>query len=287
MTDADSPVESTRPATGGPGERPASLVFFHAHPDDEAISTGGTMALASDAGHRVTLVVATRGEMGEPVDGVLDDGESLGDRREAETRRSAEILGVDRVEFLGYRDSGMVGEPSNDDPTSFWQADLDEAAGRLAVILRSADADILIGYDPNGVYGHPDHVKVHRVGARAAELAGTDRVLWATTNRTAFLQAIEDGAFGDDEPASDDRVDRNSFGMPEDELTHAIDVGAALDRKRASLMAHASQIDGQSFFLSMPDEQFALAFGTEWFVDAARYRVSSTRTGGFATRLFD
>ena len=258
----------------------ANLVFFHAHPDDEAISTGGTMALSADQGHHTTLVVATRGEMGEPVEGVLREGELLGDRRVDETHRSAEILGVDIVEFLGYRDSGMVGEPSNDDPTSFWQADLDEAAARLAVILQRVDADILVGYDPNGVYGHPDHVKVHTVGARAAEMAGIGRVLWATANRTIIEQAQRNGDL-------DDEMDRSSFGMPEEELTHAIDVSAALDRKRASLMAHASQINDESFFLSMPDEQFAMAFGTEWFVDAARYAASRVRQGGFATTLFD
>lgn len=265
----------------------ASLVFFHAHPDDEAISTGGTMALSADAGHRVTLVVATRGEMGEPAEGVLEVGEMLGDRREGETLRSAEILGVDTVEFLGYRDSGMVDEESNLDPDCFWQADLDEAAARLAAILERVEADILIGYDPHGVYGHPDHVKVHVVGARAAELAGVDRVLWATANRTMIEQAAADGAFGEDELNEDERVDRSQFGMPEEELTHAIDVSAAIDRKRQSLMAHASQITDDSFFLAMPDELFSVAFGTEWLVDAARYEQSRVRQGDLATSLFD
>jgi LmbE family N-acetylglucosaminyl deacetylase len=265
----------------------ANLVFFHAHPDDEAISTGGTMALSADQGHRVTLVLATRGEMGEPVDGVLEEGEALGDRREGETLRSAEILGVETVEFLGYHDSGMIGEPSNDDPTCFWQADLEEAAQRLAAILQRAEADILIGYDPNGVYGHPDHVKVHLVGARAAELAGVDRVLWATANRTMIQKSIADGAFDEDELNENERVDRSEFGMPEEELTHAIDVSTALDRKRASLMAHASQITDDSFFLAMPDELFTVAFGTEWLVDAALYEKSRLRQGSFATSLFD
>ena len=265
----------------------ANLVFFHAHPDDEAISTGGTMALAADDGHRVALVVATRGEMGEPVDGVLQEDELLGNRRESELMHSAQILGVDHAEFLGYRDSGMVGEASNDDPMCFWQADLEEAAERLAAILRREDADILIGYDPHGVYGHPDHVKVHTVGARAAELAGVERVLWATANRTMIEQAVENGAFGEDELNEDERVDRSEFGMPEAELTHAIDVAGAIDRKRASLMAHASQINDESFFLAMPDDLFALAFGTEWFVDAARYRKSRLRQGTLVTTLFD
>lgn len=265
----------------------STFVFFHAHPDDEAISTGGTMALLSDAGHRVVLVCATRGEMGEPAEGVLRPGEILGDRREAELRASCELLGVDRLDFLGYKDSGMIGEPSNDDPTCFWQAELDEAAARLADILGDVDADVLVGYDPHGVYGHPDHVKVHTVGARAAELAGIDRVYWATANRTMIQQARDEGMLGDEDLEDDDRVDQDAFGMPEEELTHAVDVSAALDRKRASLAAHESQITEESFFLAMDDEMFARAFGTEWFVDADLYAASRVRRGDLATSIVD
>ena len=114
----------------------ATLVCFHAHPDDESIATGGTMALAAEAGHRVVLVLGTRGEQGEPVPGVLAEGEALWERRVVETHRAAEILGVERVEFLGYEDSGMMGEPTNENPACFWQADVEEAAERLAAILR-------------------------------------------------------------------------------------------------------------------------------------------------------
>ena len=181
----------------------------------------------------------------------------------------------------------MVEEASNDDPSCFWQADLEEASQRMATLLTQADADMLIGYDPHGVYGHPDHVKVHLVGARAAEIAGVQRVLWATANRTMIQQAAEDGAFGEDELNEDERVDRSQFGMPQEELTHAIDVSSVLERKRASLMAHASQITEESFFLAMPDEQFAMAFGTEWMVDAARFAQSPLRQGEFATSIFD
>src|SRR3954447_10571470 len=100
----------------------ATLVTFHAHPDDESIATGGVMAKAADEGHRVVLVVATRGEHGEVAEGFLDDGEQLWQRRVKETEDSARILGASRVEFLGYVDSGMIGTPENDLPTSFWQA---------------------------------------------------------------------------------------------------------------------------------------------------------------------
>lgn len=264
-----------------------NFVFFHAHPDDEAISTGGTMALLSDAGHRVVLVCATKGEMGEPAEGVLKPGEELGARRVIELQTSADLLGVERLEFLGYRDSGMVQEASNDDPSCFWQADLDEAAERLAVIMRSVDCDVLVGYDPHGVYGHPDHIKVHLVGARAAEMTQVDRVFWATANRTEIQAAMESGAMGDAELEDDDRVSMDEFGMPDEELTHAVDVTAAIDRKRASLAAHESQITEESFFLAMDDAMFAQAFGTEWFVDAARYADSRIRQGEMVASLFD
>src|SRR3954454_12826507 len=158
----------------------ATIVSFHAHPDDEAIPTGGTLAKYASQGHRVVLVVATKGELGEVDEGFLKDGEELWQRREAETLASAEVLGIARVEFLGYRDSGMMGETTNDDPASFWQADVEEAASRLAAILRDENAAVLTIYDENGNYGHPDHIQVYRVGLRASELAGTRRVYMAT-----------------------------------------------------------------------------------------------------------
>src|SRR5918997_5598527 len=125
----------------------ATLVTFHAHPDDESIATGGVMAKAADEGHRVVLVVATRGEHGEVAEGFLDPGEELWQRRVQETLACAEILGVARVEFLGYVDSGMIGTPENDAPDCFWQADVDEAAHRLAAILTEEQADVLTAYD--------------------------------------------------------------------------------------------------------------------------------------------
>jgi len=135
----------------------ATAVFFHAHPDDESLSTAGTMALLAEAGHRVVLVVATRGEEGEVVPGVLADGEALGDRRTTELHTAADLLGTARVEFLGYRDSGMADSPTNNNPDCFWQADVDRAADRLGAILSNEQPDLLVVYDRNGGYGHPDH----------------------------------------------------------------------------------------------------------------------------------
>ena len=245
----------------------ATLVCFHAHPDDESITTGGTIARASAEGHRVVLVVATNGEHGEvPED--LAAGETLADRRMAETMRSAALLGIARVEFLGYTDSGMHGWDQNNEPASFWQASVDDAAERLAAILREESADVVTVYDSHGNYGHPDHVQVHRVGHRAAELAGTPAVYEATMNRDAVQRLIEMAA----ELAPDLDIDPpelpedQEFGVPEAELTTAVDVSAFIAQKRASITAHASQVTDSSFFLRMPEAVFARAFSTEWFI---------------------
>src|ERR1700692_1283056 len=120
----------------------ANFVFFHAHPDDEAIQTGGTMARMAADGHRVVLVTATRGELGEVPEGFLNPGETLAERRAEELAAACKVLGVARHEYLGYRDSGMAGEPTNEDPASFWKANVDEAADRLAAILDQEHADV-------------------------------------------------------------------------------------------------------------------------------------------------
>jgi LmbE family N-acetylglucosaminyl deacetylase len=245
----------------------ATLVTFHAHPDDESIATGGVMAKAADEGHRVVLVVATRGEHGEVAEDFLAEGEALWQRRVQETEASAEILGVSRVEFLGYVDSGMMGTPENDLPESFWQADVEEAAARLAAILTEERADVLTVYDENGVYGHPDHIQVHRVGVRAAELAATPRVYLNTINRDhlerSFQQVAEAGA---DLPVEIERDAFKNLGVTEDRITTTVDVRPWLARKRAAMAAHASQISDASFFLTMEPEMFEGGFGQEWFI---------------------
>ena len=290
----------------------ATLVCFHAHPDDEAIATGGTMTLAAAAGHRVVLVTATRGEMGEPQPGVLADGEQLWERRVVETHQAADIMGLHRVEFLGYEDSGMIGEPSNENPLCFWQADVEEASQRLAGILREVEADVLTIYDSHGGYGHPDHIQVHRVGKRAAEIAGIDRVYQSTMNRDRILRQMKENAhlFEDDGPTVEapsveamveteiegeiegetveqmrrraEAAERGEFGSPEALITHAVDVSAAIETKRAAMAAHRSQIGPDSFFFKMPVEVFTSAFGTEWFIELERDRPEGA---AFATSI--
>ena len=240
---------------------------FHAHPDDESITTGGTIARAVAEGHRAVLVVATRGEHGEvPQD--LAEGETLADRRVAETMRSAAVLGIARVEFLGYTDSGMDGWEQNHEPNCFWQAPVDEAAERLAALLREEDADVLTVYDSHGNYGHPDHIQVHRVGHRAAELAGTPSVYEATMNRDAVQRLVEMARelapeLDIEPPEMPEEVE---FGEPESAITTAVDVRAYIAQKRDSITMHASQVTDSSFFLRMPPDVFAQAFSTEWFI---------------------
>jgi LmbE family N-acetylglucosaminyl deacetylase len=254
----------------------ATLVCFHAHPDDETISTGGSIARAAAEGHRVVLVIATNGEHGESPDDLLP-GETLVERRRAETAASAEVLGIARIVWLGYEDSGMTGWEQNANPHSFLQADVDEAANRLAAVLRDESADVVTTYDWHGNYGHPDHIKVHHVGHRAAELAGTPRVFEATMNRDALVRFVqlarERGEFvpgGEDAEEFDPEGpadDGNPVGMAEAELTMAVDVSAYIGQKRASIACHKSQVTDTSLFLSMTEEIFAIAFSTEWFIE--------------------
>jgi LmbE family N-acetylglucosaminyl deacetylase len=228
------------------------------------------MARASAEGHRVVLVIATNGDHGEVPDD-LAAGEALVDRRRIETARSAEALGVHRIVWLGYRDSGMTGWEQNAHAESFMLASVDEAAQKLAAVLREENADVLTTYDWHGNYGHPDHIQVHRVGHRAAELAQTPAVFEATMNRDLLARQMQasieagDSSMPEDFDPMGPADDGNPFGTPEDELTHAVDVSAYVDNKRASIMCHASQATDTGMFLAMPPEVFARAFGTEWY----------------------
>jgi LmbE family N-acetylglucosaminyl deacetylase len=173
------------------------------------------------------------------------------------------------VEFLGYRDSGMEGEPTNDEPGAFAAADIDEAAQRLADLLIEEGAHVLTIYDDHGQYGHPDHVQVHRVGKRAAELAGTPRVYESTANRD-FIQGLmaEQADVLPEGADAPDAAQMETFGSPESMITTTVDVSAYTDAKRAAMRAHASQIPEDSFFLVLPDDAFKMTFGQEWFIRA-------------------
>jgi LmbE family N-acetylglucosaminyl deacetylase len=275
-----------------------TIVAFHAHPDDEALLTAGTMARAAAQGHRVVLVLATDGGAGLAADELRRDG-GLGERRLEEARRSSEALGVARLEWLGYADSGSGAEPEPDVPgaTRFCRAPVEEAAERLAAVLRTERADLLISYDANGGYGHRDHVRVHQVAARAAEIAGTPRVLEATVPRDTIVRAVRAIGrvyrFPDEfDPTSFERA----FSARAD-ITHRVSVRRYAGAKRASMRAHASQATGGgaasagvgaqtgdrtlAAFLRIPRPVYDLVFGREWFRDPALPQGGPVRTDIF------
>lgn len=251
---------------------PYTVVAFHAHPDDEALLTAGTLARAAAEGHRVVLVVATAGEAGLVAGG--GTGPALAARRAGELAAAAGALGCARVELLGYADSGMDGTAGG--VAGFARADVEQAAARLAGVLMEEQADVLTVYDPAGGYGHPDHVQVHRVGVRAAELAGTAVVLEATVDRTALQRALRlvqrlPGIPADFAPHRFDGAytDRRL-------LTHRVDVRRQCAAKRAAMAAHTSQTGGGAgtrtlaVLLRLPAPLFRRALGREWFVERGR-----------------
>lgn len=246
-----------------------TLLLVHAHPDDEAISTGGAMMKAKADGQRVVLVTSTRGEAGEIYN--MDEKATrphLGDVRAKELESAARILGVDRVEFLNYRDSGMVGTPENDDPRSFHQASLDEAAGRLAAILREERPDVVVTYDADGTYGHPDHIKAHHTTNAALDLLEKEgwrpaKLYYTGIPRTLMQQFME--ALPEDARRQEREGTIQIPGTPDELITTQLDVSDYVDRKREAFAAHVTQNDPNSWFTTMADQIYRLAFGTEYY----------------------
>ena len=179
----------------------------------------------------MVLVTATRGELGEIPEGLLRPGESLADRRMDELAEACRILGVDRQVFLDYLDSGMAGEASNDRPGSFAAADIDEAAGAWPPSSTRRRADVLVTYDEHGGYGHPDHVQVHRVGMRAAELAGTPVVYMATMNRDFMPELGRAGQRPGWTPPGGSTDGAETMGEPASRITTEVDVTRWIDRE--------------------------------------------------------
>jgi LmbE family N-acetylglucosaminyl deacetylase len=250
-----------------------TLVAFHAHPDDEALLTGGLLARSAAAGHRVVLVTATAGERGlaDHRDG---NGEGLADVRMSELAAAAEILGCARIVGLGYADSGLHPDPN--DKSAFANQDAFPCAVALAGVLREERADVLTIYDANGGYGHPDHLQVHQVGVLAARLAETPVVLEATVPGRLFGAVLRTLAFlghplGGSAPLGTDRVFSHR-----DLITHRVRVRGALPQKRAAMNAHRSQRrggDGRRSldrFVHLPLPIFWLVFGREWYVEHGR-----------------
>jgi N-acetyl-1-D-myo-inositol-2-amino-2-deoxy-alpha-D-glucopyranoside deacetylase len=264
------------------------LLLVHAHPDDETTSTGAAMARYASEGAEVTLVTCTLGEEGEVLVPALaqlapGEGDQLGGYRFFELSRAMDELGVTDYRILGgpgrWRDSGMMGLETNDRPRAFWQADLTEATRALATIVREVRPQVLLTYDENGGYGHPDHIQAHRVAMAAVDAAAdpayepglgaawsVPKVYWTVLPRSALQRGIdlmieqgESGLFGVSS------VDELDFVVDDEVVTAALDARKFLPQKVAAMRAHASQIAADGPFFRMMDALGAEAFGVEYY----------------------
>jgi len=255
-------------------DRSLTLMAVHAHPDDEASGTGGLLARCAAEGIRTVLVTCTDGACGDGPGGVKP-GEQGHDPAEVVTMRAREleascaVLSVSHLELLGYADSGMMGWPANDAPGSFWTTPVSEAAARLGELMERYRPDVVVTYDPNGFYGHPDHIQAHRI--TMAAVAATDvpaKVYWSTWPRSKmqeFAQMMREYGVDWDEPEPSADGQMPEIGAPDDEITTWLDNTEFAGQKFDALEAHASQ--GENiFFLRMGKDLFARLMGIETFI---------------------
>jgi LmbE family N-acetylglucosaminyl deacetylase len=245
---------------------PQTLLFVHAHPDDEALLTAGTMARARAEGHRVLLLVATDGAAGLTSGKFAD---SLGSVRQLELELSAEILGVDKVISWAYPDSGLHAE----NLSGFAHMNIESAAKTLIEIIDEEQVSVLIGYDPSGGYGHPDHLQIHRVVREAhRRLSGSCTLFEATLPREPIATTVNAAARMHLTPPGFNPREFEQAWTPRKEITHRVNVRPFLDQKRAAIQAHASQAhaDGTvrtlAVLSNLPRPLFAAFMGTEYFV---------------------
>jgi N-acetyl-1-D-myo-inositol-2-amino-2-deoxy-alpha-D-glucopyranoside deacetylase len=260
------------------------ILLVHAHPDDETINNGATMALYADRGAQVTLVTCTRGEEGEVLVPGLShlastDQDLLGLHRETELAAAMKALGISDYRFLGapttkFRDSGMMGTEPNNRPDVFWQADLDKTAMILVDVIEEVKPHILITYDEIGGYGHPDHIQAHRVAMRASELATwqIQKIYWNTIPKSVIAQSMEKMKEIGSDFFGAESIDDVPFAKDDEFVTTLIDGSDYVDSKMAAMKAHETQIalDGPFFALSnnlgmqiWGDEYYTLVKGTK------------------------
>jgi LmbE family N-acetylglucosaminyl deacetylase len=256
-----------------------TLMTVHAHPDDEAISTGGILAKYSAEGIRTVLVTCTKGELGEAEDPLYRPprpGMGIAEIREKELAAAIRILNIGAYHNLNYKDSGMVGTPGNRDPRAFARADITEAAHRLAGIIRRERPQVIVTYDENGIYGHPDHIMANRVTRKAFAAASDpnlpldeseppwqpDKLCFFALPKALlkkFRREAQDAGSPEAAPA-------DLMGTPDDEITSRIDVTRFLDQKFEAVFSHASQFGPSHLFHHLPDALKAAMFGVEHFV---------------------
>jgi LmbE family N-acetylglucosaminyl deacetylase len=245
----------------------------HAHPDDEVISTGGVLARYSDQGVQTIVVTCTDGSQGYGPGGVMPgepghDLDAVAETRREELHRSCALLGVAHLEMLGYRDSGMAGWAGNQAPLAFCNAAVEEAAARVAELIERYQPQVVVTYDDNGGYGHPDHIQTHRVAVAAFDRTKRAAKLYFTAraqSQAARMAELRRQLGLESRPGRPPRA--APAGVPERAITTVVDTRSALERKRAALEAHRSQL-ADTFWVKLPEEDFAELFGEEAFVRA-------------------
>jgi LmbE family N-acetylglucosaminyl deacetylase len=265
---------------------PLTLMAVHAHPDDEVISTGGTLARYADEGVQTVVVTCTDGSQGFGPGGVLPgqpghDVEAVAATRREELIRSCAALRVTHLEILTYRDSGMAGWAANDDVASFCNAALEEAAQSVAELIGRYQPQVLLTYNANGGYGHPDHIQAHRVATAAVARTGTVSKVYHTARSQSDAERLADlrRRLQTDRPGQPRRAVPQ--GVPDEQITTVIDTRPYLEQKRTALLAHASQL-ADTLWVNAPQDDFVDLFGRESFV-----RVDGVPTGRREADLFD
>jgi N-acetyl-1-D-myo-inositol-2-amino-2-deoxy-alpha-D-glucopyranoside deacetylase len=300
------------------------LLLVHAHPDDECVATAGLIARSVAEGRRIDLVTCTGGEEGEIHDPTLDHAEAqprLREIRERELQCSLAALrgdgpGTLELHLLGYRDSGMMGTESNRRPDAFWNADLDQATGKLVEIVRRVRPAVMVSYDANGNYGHPDHINAYRIAAAAWDAAADSarfpqagpphavtKLYEIAFNRERWTELMADMQergiklpWGSDEADADtaeaaevasesDTGEEQEWGIPEAQITTILDVSAWYEQKRASMDCHKTQRQDMGWLLDMPPDLAARATSPEHFV-LTRWRDREVPAGYRETSVF-
>ncbi|MFM1937461.1 MAG: hypothetical protein RLZZ320_319 [Actinomycetota bacterium] len=256
------------------------LLLVHAHPDDETINNGATMALYVERGAKVTLVTCTRGEEGEVLVPELahlasNQEDKLGKHREGELADAMAVLGVKDFRFLGaphktYRDSGMMDTEPNKRSDNFWNADLEEAAAHLVEIILEVKPQVMVTYDEIGGYGHPDHIQAHRVAMRAAELARTkgweiQKIYWNTIPKSVIEQGIEAMKGTGNQFFGVDKAEDFPFAQPDDVVTTVIDAEKYAEQKMQAMKAHPTQISVDGPFFALSDNLGFKVWGQEFY----------------------
>ena len=285
-------------------------VFVHAHPDDETVGTGATLAYyAAREDTHVTLVTCTLGEEGEihvdELAGLGADGaDQLGGYRYVEWQRACDALGVTDRRMLGgagrWRDSGMMGTAANDHPRAFWRADVDVAAVPLVEVLRTVRPQVLVTYDPNGFYGHPDHIQAHRVSVAAVRLAADPsfrpdlgpahrvaKFYWTTVPKSELVAGFEALKASSDNPFADAAgIDDLPFGVDDSQVTTRIEATGCGDRKLAALAAHRTQVPPENWVHVLAAELGADAVTVEHYILADGERGPGEGPEGWENDLF-